>query len=177
MRLFVAVTLSDEVKNNLCEAIVRLQTASLKGNFSSRSTLHSTLAFIGETDDPDGAVAAMESITADAFTMELGGYGIFKRRTGNIHWAGIRNCPPLLALRDELIAALKARGFSPDDAEFKPHLTLGREVETAASFNPATFSRSIPVQVQKVEDITLMKSEHINGKLTYTPLYIKKLST
>ncbi len=175
MRLFIALTFSDEIKNVLCEAIVRLKTASLKGNFSSRSTLHSTLAFIGETDKTEEIISAMDSVKTPSFTLELGGYGIFNRRTGNIHWAGIKICPELTALQTEVITALKEHGFKPDEAEFKPHLTLGREVETAASFNPAAFSKSIPRQSQLIEEITLMKSEHINGKLTYTPIYVKKL--
>lgn len=175
MRLFIAITFDDEIKNNLCELIVRLRTASLRGNFSSRANLHSTLAFIGDTDDIDGVKAAMDSVTAAPFTLELGGYGIFRRRTGNIHWAGIKVCDELTTLRDQLIAALKEHGFTPDEAEFKPHLTLGREVETAASFNPATFSRSVPRQTQLVDHITLMSSDHIDGKLTYEPIYEKKL--
>lgn len=175
MRLFIALTFSDEVKNNLCELIVRLRTNSLQGNFSSRSNLHSTLAFIGDTDDVEGVKAAMDEVTAQPFTLEVSGYGIFKKRTGNIHWAGIKTCDELETLRAQLMEKLKERGFKPDEAEFKPHLTLGREVVTAASFNPATFSRGVPKQTQLVEDITLMKSESVDGKLTYTPIYVKKL--
>jgi 2'-5' RNA ligase len=175
MRLFIAITFNDEVKNNLCEVIVRLKAQSFKGNFSSRSLLHATLAFIGETEETDKVIAAMDSVISAPFTIDLGGYGIFKKRTGNIHWAGIRISPELTDLHDKLITALKERGFAPDETEFNPHLTLGRDVETVASFNPAAFSRSVPKQQQFVTDITLMKSEHIGGKLTYTPVYIKKL--
>lgn len=175
MRLFIALTFNDEVKNNLCEVIARLKTQSFKGNFSSRSTLHTTLAFIGETEEVDKVITAMDSVAAAPFMVDLGGYGIFKKRTGNVHWSGIKVTPELTALRDKLIAALKERGFKPDETEFNPHLTLGREVETISSFNPASFSRSVPKQQQYVADITLMKSEHIDSKLTYTPVYVKKL--
>jgi 2'-5' RNA ligase len=175
MRLFIALTFNDEVLNNLCEVIVRLKSQSFKGNFSSRSILHTTLAFIGETDKTDKVIAAMDSVTVPPFTVYLGGYGIFKKRTGNVHWAGIKVSTELTELRGQLVSALEERGFVLDDAEFNPHLTLGREVETITSFNPATFSRSVPKQEQVITDITLMKSEHIDGKLTYTPVYIKKL--
>ncbi|MDD4772005.1 MAG: RNA 2',3'-cyclic phosphodiesterase [Eubacteriales bacterium] len=177
MRLFVALMFNDEILNNLCEVIVNLRTQSLKGNFSSRSQLHTTLAFIGETDEPEKAIDAMNSVTVPPFTIQVGGYGIFKKRTGNIHWAGIKLSPELERLREQLIAALKENGFSMemDNAEYKPHLTLGREVQTITSFNPASFSRSVPKQEQTVGEIVLMKSEHIDGKLTYTPVHTKKL--
>jgi len=175
MRLFIALTFNDEVLNNLCEVIVRLKSQSFKGNFSSRSILHTTLAFIGETEETDKVIAAMDSVTVPPFTVYLGGYGIFKKRTGNIHWAGIKVSAELAELRGQLVTALEERGFILDDAEFNPHLTLGREVTTITSFNPAAFSRSVPKQEQIITDISLMKSEHVNGKLTYTPLYIKKL--
>lgn len=175
MRLFIALTFDDDILNDLCDVIVRLKSQSFKGNFSSRANLHVTLAFIGETDDVDGAIKAMDSVTAAPFTVEVGGYGIFKKRTGNIHWAGVKDSPELTALRNDLIAALKERGFRPDESEFNPHLTLAREVETVTAFNPATFSRSVPKNRQNVTEITLFKSEHIAGKLTYTPVYVKKL--
>ena len=177
MRLFVALTFNDEILNNLCEVIVNLRAQSFKGNFSSRSQLHATLAFIGESDHANKAIDAMDSTTVLPFTIQVGGYGIFRKRTGNIHWIGIKLSPELLQLREQLVAALKENGFSMDmdRAEFKPHLTLGREVETVSSYNPAVFSRSVPKQEQTVREIILMKSEHIDGKLTYTPVYTKNL--
>ncbi len=175
MRLFIALTFSEEVLNHLCEVIARLKAQSFKGNFSSRSTLHATLAFIGETEKTDKVIAAMDSVTVSPFTLVLGGYGIFKKRTGNVHWAGIKVSPELTALRGQLVTALEENGLPADDGEYNPHLTLGREVETVTSFNPAAFSRSVPRQEQPVTEITLMKSEHIDGRLTYTPVYVKKL--
>lgn len=175
MRLFIALTFNDEILNQLCDVIVRLKKESFKGNFSSRSTLHTTLAFIGETEDTESVIAAMDSVTVKPFQINLGGYGIFKKRTGNIHWAGIKISPELTELRNQLYSALRERGFSLEDGEYNPHLTLAREVVSITSFNPAVFSRSVPKQEQLITGITLMKSEHIDGKLTYTPLYVKKL--
>ncbi len=175
MSLFVALTLNDKVKNDICETIVRLRTQSLSGNFSSRSNLHATLAFLGDNADVEKIKAAMDAVTAKPFEIEVGGYGIFRKRTGNVHWTQIKPSEALDAMRAELIAALKEQGLSPDETEFKPHITLGREIETIKTFNPATFSRSVPKNTQTVADITLMQSDHVEGKLTYTPVYVKTL--
>ena len=175
MSYFVALTLNDSIKNDICETIVRLRTQSLSGNFSSRSNLHATLAFLGDNVDIEAVKAAMDAVDAKPFEIEVGGYGIFNKRTGNVHWTQIKPSSELDAMRAGLITALKDKGLKPDETEFKPHITLGREVVTIKTFNPATFSRSVPKNTQTVADITLMQSEHIDGKLTYTPVYVKTL--
>jgi 2'-5' RNA ligase len=178
MSLFIALTFNDEVKNNICELIVRLRSSSLQGKFSSRANLQSTLVFIEDHADIDAIKAAMDDIKAEHFTLDLGGYGILKKRTGNVHWAGIRHSDNLDALREELFEAFKAHGVPCDtEAEFKPYLILGRDVVTAQTFNPATFLRSVPKQQQEVVDITLMQSGYdAEGKQAYTPLYVKTLA-
>ena len=175
MRLFIAITFDDDVKNDLCDAIVRLQASSLRGNFSARDNLHLTLAFIGETRDAAGVRAAMDAVTAAPFSMEISGYGVFERRSGNIHWAGVRTCPPLTELHNALAANLTARGFALDTGAFRPHLTLGREVVTDASFQADAFRRSMPRHIVTVDRMTLMKSERLHGRLVYTPLYVRML--
>ena len=49
MRLFVAILLSEPVKDMLMQTIRQLQPAVLDGRFSHRENLHLTLAFLGES--------------------------------------------------------------------------------------------------------------------------------
>ena len=49
MRLFVAILLSEPVKDMLMQTIRQLQSAVLDGRFSRRENLHLTLAFLGES--------------------------------------------------------------------------------------------------------------------------------
>ena len=175
MRLFIALPLTDEVKNDICETIVRLKSNAHSGNFTSRAALHCVLNLIGEVATPDAAIAAMDSVECKPFDIEIGGYGISRRRTGNTHYSSVR--PPydeLSELRDHLNKALEEQGLRPDTAEFKPTLTLGRDVETIGSFNPATFSRGVPKSHQHVDEIVLIKSEVVGGKQTYTPIHTRK---
>ena len=107
MRLFIAVPLDEEVKNSICETIVSLKTNAHAGNFTSRAALHCVLNLIGEVASPDAAIAAMDSITAAPFDINIGGYGITKRRTGNIHWSTVKSpYDELAALREAINGAL-----------------------------------------------------------------------
>jgi len=176
MRLFIAVPLDDEVKNAICETIVSLKTNAHSGSFTSRAALHCVLNLIGEVASPDAAIAAMDSITAAPFDINIGGYGITKRRTGNIHWSTVKApYDELAALRESINEALAANGLREDTTEFKPTFTLGRDVETISTFNPATFSRTVQTVPQHVGEIILVKSEVVGGKQTYTTIYTKAL--
>ena len=56
-------------------------------------------------------------------------------------------------------------GFEMDGRKYHPHITLGREVLTdAAPWMVEPFGET-------VTSIELLKSERINGKLTYTAIH------
>ena len=48
MRLFVAVTLSEEMRSSLTAYMHQLKKAGVKGNYAPAQNLHMTMAFIGE---------------------------------------------------------------------------------------------------------------------------------
>jgi len=82
-----------------------------------------------------------------------------------IWWAGVQQNKDLQDLQGRLTDRLVAAGFSLDKRKYDPHITLGREV--VSDITP----RPIEPFGETVSGIDLMKSEHINGKLTYTPVY------
>ena len=55
-----------------------------------------------------------------------------------------------------------------DGRKYSPHITLGREVVTD------TRPWRIEPFGETISTIDLMKSERINGKLTYTAIYTRK---
>ncbi|MBQ3048796.1 MAG: RNA 2',3'-cyclic phosphodiesterase [Oscillospiraceae bacterium] len=171
MRLFVAINLSDEIKDALCAVEKELQAQGARGNFSKRENLHLTLAFLGEVEQ--SRVKAVREAMAAAefapFTVEVASAGRFKRDEGDILWIGLGASRELTALQVSLVRELKARGFSPDDKPFNPHLTIGRKITGAGRIPESANGLS-----QRVESIELMLSERINGKLTYTPIYSRK---
>ena len=166
MRLFIAIHFSTEIKNVLLSAIEELKAKSVSGNFTSPENLHLTLAFIGESDRVSTICAAIDRCAVPAFDMAVSGAGRF----GSIYWVGIENNPKLKALAESLQAELRKNGFEIENREFKPHITLARKVEASSPV-----SLNVKRTAMTVSRISLMKSERIGGKLTYTEVYGREL--
>lgn len=166
MRLFVAINFSKEVNNVLLSAIDELRTQAVSGNYTSPDNLHLTLAFIGETDQFSAICEAIDRCDLPPFEMAVSGAGHF----GNLYWVGIENNQKLKALAESLQNTLRDCGINIDDRAFMPHITLARRLETSKSVN-----LNVKRTAMTVTRISLMKSERINGKLTYTEVYGRNL--
>lgn len=175
MRLFVAINFTDQIKETIGGVIKDLKEISSGGTFTQPENLHLTLAFIGETsrvDEVKGAMdQAVEKINAKFFTIHLEGLGSFKRSQGLIYWMGVKKNERLSRLNQDLIKALKVKGFPMEDRKFKPHLTLGRRIIISKKSELEDFKESIPSLQINVDRISLMKSQRIDGKLVYTEMY------
>lgn len=177
MRLFIAVSFPAPLREQLRQAAGRLQGQCLRGRFTLTDNFHLTLAFLGETERRAAAEAAMDRVSAPGFVLQIGAPGLFRQRDGDLWWLGIEPSPALLEVHRQLTEELSASGFVLERRPFRPHLTLGRQVVPAPGFDRAAFARSLPPMGTKVRRITLMQSEHIQGRLTYTPLHHRALSS
>ena len=166
MRLFVAINFSKDVKKALLAAIDELKGQAVSGNFTSPDNLHLTLAFIGESERASAICGAIGRCAVPPFDLAVSGGGHF----GNLYWAGIENNPKLKALAKSLQNDLCENGFDIENRAFKPHITLARQLEA---------NKPVSINVKRtamtVSRISLMKSERINGRLTYTEVYGREL--
>ena len=197
MRLFIAINFTADTKIGLIALGEEIRAQAERGRFSLPETLHLTLAFLGGCDIKQfaAAKAAMDMTPFEPFDIVIDRIGCFKRRQrdnnyqrgnsyqrgdryqqdnsyqqGNSHisaiwWAGVQQNKDLQDLQGRLTDRLIAAGFSLDKRKYDPHITLGREV--VSDITP----RPIEPFGETVSEIDLMKSEYINGKLTYTPVY------
>ena len=175
MRLFIAINFDENTKNHLCSIIDGLREQSVSGNFTKRPNLHVTLHFLGETTKINEIKSAIDSVTAPPFELTLDGFGGFNQRGSMLYWVGIKQNQYLKQCYDELYSSLSNHGFKLDNRPYKPHLTIGREVETVPGFDKRQFSGSIKPYNYHVGRISLMKSERIRGVLTYTEIYGRDL--
>jgi 2'-5' RNA ligase len=171
MRLFIAVNFSDEIKSLILEIQEQLRAQCLRGNFTRPENFHLTLAFLGET--PEEKLTALfqiiEKVQEPPFEISFDHSGFFTHSSKELWWIGAgRNKPGVKSLEQihsRLIDQILDAGIGVDDRPFKAHITLGREIK-----------RSSPVILDcqkitiKVNRVSLMKSEHIRGLLTYTEL-------
>ncbi len=173
MRLFIAVNLNEEIRDYLSEAIEKVKRCSAGGTFSRRENLHLTLVFLGEVSEGLlGAVkSAMNRINEKPFLLSIEGFGKFRRRGGDIHWAGVSGNDALFLIQKLLSTELKKAGFSLEDREYSPHLTLGREIRIPDTSMDPYGSLADGKREMTVSKISLMKSERINGRLVYTEIY------
>ncbi len=128
-RLFVAVQTDARLRAALSHvaAAARLRRASLV----PEAQLHLTVRFLGDVEERAvGAVGAAVARTAAPhrpFSLEVtGGGGFGPRHAPSVLWAGIGGAAPLVALADDVDAALAELGCAPRDRPLSPHITLAR---------------------------------------------------
>ena len=92
----------------------------------------------------------------------------FRRDGGDIYWQSVTASDELTGLYRRLYDGLKAAGFKLESRNYKPHLTLGRQVVL-------TDEPKLETTEVSVHRISLMLSQRIDGKLKYTELYGKEL--
>ncbi len=173
MRLFVAVNFDKDTVEHLYKGAETLRENSLSANISRRENLHLTLAFIGEVTSAKNAINALSSIDVKPFTLTLQGYGEFGK--GSICFAKTKPCPELLTLAEKVRKKLTAKGIRIDTKPFKPHITLARQLEPTLQFDKGIMNKVLSTREVQIKEISLMRSDRIKGRLTYTELYKKTL--
>lgn len=174
MRLFIALNFSDSEQHAITQIQHQLKDQCISGNFTRRENLHLTLAFLGEV--PLERIPTLQKIlikTAEkttAFSTTCDQLGCFSGTGQEMLWYLSGDTPPeLAALVNTLHNYLKKAGFSLEDREFLPHVTLGRrcvsETVPKIEFFPVTAAFS---------SMELMLSEQIDRVLTYTPIFSAK---
>ncbi len=175
MRLFTAITFSEEMKDYLAAVADKLRLLTVKGSFTLRDNYHLTLNFIGETGRLEEVQEAMRQALQKAapggFLLQTEGFGSFRRREGDICYIRVKKSPALFRLQREMARSLKELGFELDEQEYRPHLTLSRRTVFAGRFDQKLFEDQLVEKSMEVSRISLMKSERLQGKLTYTEVY------
>jgi RNA 2',3'-cyclic 3'-phosphodiesterase len=180
LRLFISINCDNNVKNRLLDVQEKIKTQSVKGNFPLPENLHLTLVFIGETQADN--VQIISSAIDNAlkphiapFSLTFSTIGCFKHSNKELWWIGTERddiyIETLQTIRRRITEELLSKGISFDNRTFNPHITLGREIKHETPI-------VIPKQkiIYPVDRISLMKSERVKGKLTYTEIFGRNLS-
>ncbi|NLD60538.1 MAG: RNA 2',3'-cyclic phosphodiesterase [Clostridiales bacterium] len=167
MRLFVAINFDRITIENIAAVQGRLRELG-RGNFSRPENLHLTLAFLGEIE-PNRVPAvkrAMEATPIKPMELPFDRVGCFPRDGGDIWWIGLSDSPALLKLQGALSDRLLKEGFALESRKFSPHITLAREVHlNSKPDRDHLLGRPFSA---RADAMRLMRSERIDGKLTYT---------
>jgi RNA 2',3'-cyclic 3'-phosphodiesterase len=130
MRLFVALEIPPEVRENLAALLKSLREASPQTRWVRPKNLHVTLKFIGEVPaaklaDIRGALAGVRS--EQPVVLDFRGLGFFpNEKRPRVFWEGIEASPNLKTLAAEIDGATEKLGIAREWRPFSPHLTLAR---------------------------------------------------
>lgn len=127
-RIFFAVAIPDHLREMLADLQSRVPGGNDAVKRVERENLHITLQFVGNVDEQQlaqilaGAQRAAQ--TAQPFTLEIGGAGVFPNpKHPRVIWAGVTQGRKELTTLAKILG--DSIGIQPDNA-YSPHLTLGR---------------------------------------------------
>jgi 2'-5' RNA ligase len=169
LRLFAALPLGEEGVRDLKAYRRDLEKLGVRGNFTRPENLHITLAFLGELPEWESAAEALDTVEAEPGLLLLDRLDTFGK--GGI----LGLCPtedgPVRTVAEKAERALRSAGFALEKRRFRAHVTLCRELTAPAG----TELPPPPAVAVPVEEMVLFLSHRPKGRLTYTPLWRKKL--
>lgn len=170
-RLFIAIDLPEEVREELC----RLRTPIPGARWVPANQLHLTLAFLGDVE-PERVIELTERVaglTAPPFQLRFDRTGCFpSRMRPRVLWVGLKPEPLLISLADRLRELLRACAIPQEERPFAPHITLAR-LKLPAPRESAPFLDR-PLQLQRpsvtVREFILFESSLTPAGAIHTPL-------
>ena len=163
VRLFIAVQLSEEMRDEICRAQGELLCMGVRGSYTPRENLHLTLAFIGDYSDPEQVLEVMSGIPFEPFELRLDGMGCF----GDLWWAGLKPSPGLQGYVRQLRHALAEAGIPFDRKRFSPHITVLRRASVELSRLPGISVEGIGMLA---DHASLMRSDRGKRGMIYTEI-------
>src|SRR2546427_6932406 len=128
MRLFIAVDLPNELREQLGQVQRELEPLTRTARWVAPASIHVTLKFIGEVPEKrmEAIHTALTGLTWKAFTITVRGVGFFPgNRSPRVFWAGME-APPMQNLAEQLDSRMERLGFEKEKRAFRPHITLAR---------------------------------------------------
>ena len=162
MRLFIAITFTEDMLDALSEIQDDLRRSDVRGSYTPRENLHMTLAFIGEYDDPEQIVEVMRKVPLRSFSIKLSGYQPFK----DMIFANFEENENLRDYVKRLKKALLDEEIPFDRKKFLPHVTLIRRAECVKG--KALLPEFGDSESMRVNGISVMKSERGRHGMIYT---------
>ena len=148
MRLFVGLSIPEEIVASVASTIETLRPAAPALRWSPPENLHITTKFLGQWPEEklDLLQANLVQIRAEAFDVHLAGFGWFPNpHSPRVFCAAARGGEPLHQLAAKTGEECSALGFAAERNPYMPHMTLAR-------ITPATDLRELRGAVARIEN-------------------------
>ncbi len=179
LRLFVAVGVPDEVRDNLARFQVELRQADPDYRWVQPENFHLTLRFLGDVSrgrvEPLAQHLRWAAADQSPFQFLLAGAGAFPSLgRPRVLWAGVdQGRGRLEELAQAVEAAVEEAGFPPDKRRFSPHLAVARARGQPRGGPVSDRLRSARERVFgriDCREMILMSSQLKRGGPVYTPV-------
>ena len=179
MRLFLAVTLPDDVRDSIGRATAEVRATVTGVRWVRPELLHLTVKFLGERADGDerrleGALRS-PLVRVPGCEATIRGAGAFPNfRRPRVVWLGMHPLAPLAAMARQVDDALVPLGIQRESRPFRGHITLGRVEHVLATNDAASLERTVnalrDTWTVPVRDVALVHSTLARGGPTYRVL-------
>jgi len=188
MRAFIAIEVSDDIRNALGRVISGLKYAGADVKWVKPDAIHLTMKFLGDiTDDVCRSVkSALDAIAVSTkpFDLTLKDIGTFSNNAHpRVIWVGLdRGTSEAIDLAERIEESLSKAGLPKSERPFSPHLTIGRVrsplnvdklKEKISTLSASGIQREGAIP-HKVTSVTLFQSTLIPHGPIYTKLHESK---
>ena len=164
MRLFIGTGLPTPVAEALAKSATSLvvPSSATRIRWTPPVNMHVTLSFLGQVHEArlDVIQQALATIRAPHMKLSLEGFGTFDRV--GVLYAGVKKSPALLALAEQVMAAMQAVGFPREDRPYSP-----------TSPSPAAAIASACALMQKTTPLSAQPSKPQSSSSTKASPYPK----
>ena len=177
MRLFLAIELFGELRDDLSSLQQQLRTELDGWRWVKPQNIHLTLRFLGDAaaELDERCREAWRSVAADTppFTIRLDGIGSFPPRgRPRVLWVGLREDGSeggLASLAAAFETAAREAGFEREARPFRPHLTLARARRSGRATLPE-HHEFVSRSALDVDRVVLFRSELLPTGARYSVL-------
>ncbi len=183
MRAFIAIELSEEIRNSLAQIQSHLKYAGADVKWVEKDNIHLTLKFLGEVSDEK--IEKIKSIldeigkTVKSFEISLKDIGAFpKIDYPRIIWVGLdKGTKESIGLAGRIDEALSKIGFQKETRPFAAHLTIGRvrSPKNKEALKEKIESQDTSHKTQVISSVSLFQSKLTPQGPIYTNLHEAKL--
>jgi RNA 2',3'-cyclic 3'-phosphodiesterase len=128
VRAFVAVELSEDVRDRLGEAQECLRSCGAHLTFVRPDYIHVTMKFLGEVEEKDlpNVIAALKTVSFAPFTVNAGTVTVDNPKRPHTVWCAIEDSGESRNLFRSIEDVLGPLGFARETRRFTPHATVAR---------------------------------------------------
>jgi RNA 2',3'-cyclic 3'-phosphodiesterase len=180
IRAFIAVEISDEVREGLKALQQELKKAGARVGWVAPENIHLTLVFLGDVfrSQVETLALALDAAAAEtaSFRYEVAGSGFFgSPRSPRVIWVGVNEQDnAVTGFQAWIVTRVRELGLKTEERPFHPHLTLGR-VRTRDRVDELTSllasAKSTTFGLVEVHRLLLMQSHLEHQGVRYSVLH------